>query len=468
MTRVADRLLTHLHDPSSADLDPDALARALLDDDSGDVVCALVAHRREWAEAMASRLREFPAPRAGAAPRWIAAACTVEDSDIDDRIDSWIADDDRAPAALDGLLRAGCDWTHPALPNHLRRPETRFSAAWMLARNAPEQLEEAIDALEDPSDVVALLRVAALAGAGDWFEPLVEWRDQLVDAVSDRDATRLDGAIATVAPDRYARLALGAELDTDWMGDDRAVADFITRHGASAWVPTLALFRHVGDRDAFALTAAFATSAAFVAPLDEADDEQLAPHRADQWIAEHPRKIAFQLAIAENEQWAQLLVETALHQTLRRRGIGAPAITGLPLSGPPPDDAELDELLAPLLEDVDFNHVGERVAMVRTLTDLHTLMRRDAISAKAAGPIFERCAELGTAPRKLLDVVQRHRPPGDVGDWGCRGLHAVLWHLHRPRKKALPPLARAWFDAPPERASLIRTTIASRLDSPPQ
>ncbi len=460
MNRLAQQLLDHLDDLSSIEIDSDALSGAIDDEESGPLIAALIMELPELRRPALSALRKFPTPDSPSVIRRISAAATLEDEAIDDEIDAWLADPERATPACEALVRAGCDWNHPSLVRYLADPDAGQTAAWLLARAAPGELEGGLDAFDDNHHLLSTCRTISLAGDPQWFEILLEWREQMAADLPEREVKRLDGALATVAPRRYARRALAGELGIDWLTDDRAVADFISRHGPTAWISPTALFRHVGDRPAFELAAALAANAAFTEPFDDVDDERLDPADAARWIADDPHRTAFALAIADDDDIAELFVAATLHETLARRGVQPPPIAGLPLSGPPPKPEELAAHLEPFADSA-IDDAGQRVALIRTLSDLRSMALRGHLQRSEVLPVLQRFSDRGDAAGRLFSQFERDESLVGFHDWGCRGIDAVIDQLYRAPHQALHALADAWFDVPTARANVVRTAFSA-------
>ncbi len=443
-------------------LDSSEIRQALLDETYGPSIAAFLIESPQRRRPVASVFHDFPAPSSPHAPWWVAVASTLEIDAIDEQIDAWLADSQRAPAAIEALLRAQTDWYHPAIADHVLDSKSQFGAIWLLARSAPDELEDVLAGIDDADHLAKLLRIAALSAGPQWFDILVEWRQQLLDSLSNGARHLLDGAIAGVDPHRYARRVLGGELDAGWLADDRTVADFITAHGTSEWVIPLAIFRDIRDLAAFETCASFATAAPLTEPFDAIDEQRLHPDEASQWIGDDPRRVAYPLAIAEDEEMAERLVASTLHQTLLQRGIDPPAISGLPFSGHTPDPANLEALIEPLLASTD-DGPAQRVARLFSLTQLVTLARNGKLPRATVRTIVARFAEGNDGAKRLLSAFDDDQSIGRFGDWGCRGLETAMWQMQRPPAEAIGPLARQWFFGPPERIPVARAALATLL-----
>lgn len=468
MDSFVKRLLTERDRLAELDVDADRLAEALSGEDS-ELIAALCIS----ASALPGQSAHDVDPVAllndadteASYLRRLAVCSTLEVAGVDDHIDGKLEHSDDPSGMIDALLRAGTDWYHPALVDAIDDDDSRFGAACLLSRTAPDELEEAMTDLETTPNLLETLRAVALFGDDDWYGALRQWRDHLVDDdIDDRTLSRLDGVLATVAPERYAQALLMGQLDDGWLSDDRAVADFLTVHGTSEWSSTLAVFRHVRDTRAFELAAAFAAAAAMAYRFDDVDNtDRLAPDNAGDWIAEEPTKVAFQLAISDDDELAQLLVEATLHQALIRRGIQPPAMTGLPLSGHPPESGDLDERLD-LLRQLSMDPPGERVQVVRTLNDLRQLAEEGAIETSQATSVLEDFSSAGDAPQLVATAFGDADSIGRFDDWGCRGLEALTIQFRRPTDAALAAVADGWFDAPVERTAVYRAAFDALLD----
>lgn len=457
-----DPVVDDLFDEMDGEFDPSTLVDAATDTDAPMLVAALAIasdrvsehHRTELVESLSVDDRRSKRVHSAVA----AWAGTAElDANIDDRI----ADPNSRVSTLEGLLCAGVAWFHPAMVDLLDDDDTRLAAAMLLASSAPGDLEAALDG-QAPDHSIELMRAASLTGGEDWFDVFRDWRQQMSDDWSDDELAGLDAAAATVAFDRYAERLLIAEFDDDWLGDDRAVADFLTRNGLNTWLSTLAAFRHVRDVGGFELAATFAVCASTTAAFDDVDTDRLSPRRADDWLESEPFRTAFALAVSDDEQLTQLLVESTLHQAMLERGDTPPPITGLPLSGAPPATDELQDLLTPLAA-LGADEARDRTRVVRTLTDLLAMVRRGDCERSDAAPWFEALADHSDAAALVNTWFQNQCPSSTHTDWGCRGLHAASWQLLRPPTQALPPLAEGWFCAPVERIQVWRTAFRTAL-----
>lgn len=463
MNDLNERLLDAYGEFDELDVDTDELRRAVADADTGPLIAALVAHTQTIPAAMPDPMEAVEdIDDDEIASRWVAIAATIAEPRLDDWIDERLADESTAASTIDGLLRTGTIWYHSALLESLSDDGLRFGAARLLARSEPDELFECLADIESPPAIVDILRAASFEGQR--FDDVVEWRKHLDSELSDRQLSRLDGTLAVTAPKRYARLLFAGDVDDEWLTDDRAVADFITRHGASRWVAPLAVFRHVRDTDAFALTATFAVVSAYTEPFDDFDDEQLDPSNASTWLEQRPQLCSLPLALTEDEELSELLVETALHETLLRRNVQPPAMAGLPLSGHAPDTEQLDELLAGL-DALSMDHPRDRVRLMRTLTDLVRRTRNGDIPRDVAAEIIVRFAHKNDATDLVARTFDNDDSVGHFDDWGCRGIEALMWRLETPTRGGIADVAGGWFTGPVERAPLYRAGFAALIDA---
>ncbi len=451
--------------------DPQNLPEALGDAERGPLIAALfIANAfsdHEYGDKIRATFKTLPDLTEPQTLWWIAAASQLQDPAVDEAIDSALADPKTAPLVLQGLLRGGTDWHHLRLTDYMkddeRAEETRFAAAWLLAIADPDEFHDALQELDDGEDVLILLRALTLAGDESDFADLLDWRQELADDLDPEDQSQLDAALATLSPAGYIRTLLQGESDREWLGDDRPVADFLTHHGVNDWAETLALFRMVHDREAFELAAAFATSASLTDSFDDLDDEDLDPGDAARWMHEDPTRVAYQLAIGEEEELAVLLIEATLHQSLLQRGIQPPPISGLPLSSGASSPEELTEIFDAF---TDTDQIQIRVALIRTLTDLRRAIAAGELSRDDATPILDRLSNnKSDALRKYLDAFDQPQSLGHHLDWGCRGLHHINRQLRRPPEESIPALATGLFFGPQQRAPLYRAALHAVLAS---
>lgn len=389
--------------------------------------------------------------------RRVALAAHLELDPIDDAIDQAIADKKTAPIALEGLLRAGVLWDHPSIIAYARDQTMANLAAPHLAVADPDAFAALLDELEDEASIFTLLRQAALTGEAAYFDLVQDWAQALNEDLSPAQSDALNAHLAALNPTQYARQLIAQEVSADWLRDDRLLADFLTIYGPSDWSETLAVFRTVRDLEAFEIAAAFAASAALSAIFDDVDDQALDPADAPRWIQHDPSRVAFQIALGGgDDDFAELLVATTLHQALLERQIIAPAIAGLPFSGPA---GQLDPvaLISPLLED---HSPQGRVALIRSLTDLRRLARQGDRSPEQIQAALASASDYPQdSIHQYIDAFDDHQAFSSHTDWGCRGVYHAHRQLHRSPEFAFPELVRGLFEAPIERAPLYRLTL---------
>ena len=399
----------------------------------------------------------------------IAAAVTAEDPRVDGVIDEAIGaagvDLERAARFLDGLLRAGVCWDHPALDGLCQHEETRFLASYHLAVADLDRLLDALGELEEPGEVLEGLRAAALAAEEPLFEYLEGWREELGEHVSEEELLVLDGAMVAWDAVGYGRHLIGGTADRRWLSDERTVADVLTQVGTNEWVECVAMARQVRDRDGFELAAAFAVAAGLTELFDDVEDDGLDPGEAHRWMEEDPRRVAFHLAIGEEDELSGLLIATTLHQALVERGVVPPPISGLPLSSGVGDGGDVRSLLEGLFGETS---VQGRVAALRTLCDVRRAYRRGELTEeglKAAAGIFDGFGDEGI--RKIAGELLSYSPGGPAGikDWGCRGLAMLQEELSAPDEGTPERLSEALFAVPVERAPLYLAALQALWES---
>ena len=402
---------------------------------------------------------------ATAIPLWIACAMAGPSSPLDDQIDAWLAAPEHRKPTLDALVCAGLDWEHPAIAQALIDGPDRFAAASLLARAEPTAFHDIIADFKSPEAIVDALRAASLNASPDLGEALLEWRQELVDDLDERHLHHLDAALACADPNLYARHLLNGDVTSNWLADDRGVADFLSTHGLTPWTGPLAYARHVRDRQAFFLSATFAVTAAFSEPFDDVEPEELDPASASQWISQRPHQVALCLALADDDKLAELLVENALHHALLEHQLIPPAISGLPLSGPLPEPSELDDAFE--LFDPDAADAPQlRVALLRTLSDLLSAAWHDVLDEDLAHTYLQRYSGACDATDAMARIATNpeRRVPGRPNDWGCRGLYRTQWTLSHSRRDALAALSQRLWHGPLSRADLHRQAALSLLE----
>lgn len=439
---------------------PADLPQLFDDDQQGPLLAAALLE--EFEPSYQAALAELPEHTSPGVRRWLAAASCLDSPQIDAEIDARLADE-RAPLAVDALVRADIDWYHPRLFELLDDQKARFGAAWLLARSAPDELRDQLYEVDDADHLLEICRAVSLSGDSGWFPTLLGLRRDLEPELSDRQRQALDAAVATIEPHRFARALLHGDVETEWLGDDRLVADFLSRRGTSPWVDALAIFRETRDREAFDLAALFAVTTVLTDPFEDLPDDGLDPLDARQWVDDTPQRVAFHLGICEDDELAIHLVASTLHQSLIERGIQPPPLPGLPLSGPPPTADELDEALQ-RLRTFSVDNTQQRVALIRSLTDLVALVRQGALSPAQALPILDEFAPLHGAAKRVRALLAEDLPLGRLDDWGSRGIHYATWHLLAERSSALTELARGWIDGPLERAPLFAAIFSARFE----
>lgn len=445
---------------------PESLSSRLLDSESGPLLAALIINSEPLRAQAAPALKEISLQKDS--PNWvIAALAALEEDAVDESIDAALESDETALPVLDGLFRAGIAWEHQALAGYLPRPsspELAILTASHLAMAGAEELFDALDEIDDEALLVDLLRAASLSSEPDFFfDELLQWRLELHDELSPRDRAQLDGCLAALAPLRFTRYSFGGELDLEFLGDDRPVADLLTSRATNDWVDSLAVFRTVRDRDGFELAAAFAVAASLSDIFDDIDDETLQSTSPQDWIRNHPDRVAFHLIVDEDETLTELLVEATVHQALWERALTPAPMTGLPLSsGPLPAD-ELPSFFSNL---GDPETIPGRVAILRSLTDLRRLIALDLLPRESADPILDAFA--GSSQDGISQFIDAFDDPlafENPSDWGSRGLFFLQNSLHLPPRDALPRLANALFSGPLERAAVYRAAFQAILST---
>ncbi|RAL24971.1 hypothetical protein DL240_01810 [Lujinxingia litoralis] len=435
--------------------------------EDGPLLAALLLTHPELRRAQTPQLHKLSIP-ASDAPSWLwALLASLEQDAFDDAIDQALGREDQAPAMVQALFRAGADWYHESFVELLDESDVGLTSAALLGAVDPEELSDALEEIASPDELIAAARGAALAGASELFDTIADWRQELTDELSLPQRAAIDGALASLAPHRYARQLMLGELERDWLADDRAVADFLTRYGLSPWVETLAVMRTVRDRDGFDMAAALATSAALLAwnADDISDDELLG--EPDALINRYPAQLAFQMALGEDDGLPELLVEVGQHDALIDRGLASPGVRGLPLS------AGIEERLTP--EHIAralarFAHdrpasIEERVALVHTLGELE---REFELGNLELATLRELASPFATHPddavRQMVENLGNPQAFTASDDWGGRGLAWLLTQVRHTEPEArLHALAQAWFCGPIARAPIARDAFAGAL-----
>ncbi|TXD35332.1 hypothetical protein FRC98_16080 [Lujinxingia vulgaris] len=401
-------------------------------------------------------------------PAWIwALIASNEHGPQEDAVDAALTDEAQAPTVTRALFLAGVDWYHEALVELIDESDTGLAAASLLAAVDPEELLEALEELASPEELITVARASALAHAPELFDAITEWRQELHDELSLEQRAAIDGALASLAPHRFARQLMLGELERTWLGDDRAVADFLSCYGLTSWVHTLAVMRTVRDRDGFDMAAALATSAALLAwESEELEDEELLLD-ASTLIDRYPAELAFQLALGEDDNLPELLVEVGQHEALLDRGLASPGISGLPLSVAV-DDRLSPEHIARGLERFATDRaasIEERVALVHTLVEIRHAVELGDLDRQSAGELIAPFASHpDDAVRQLIASFDEPDAFAAANDWGCRGLAHLLQQFAPGDDEAhLNALAHAWFTGPIARATIARDAFISAL-----
>ncbi|TXD35021.1 hypothetical protein FRC96_11585 [Lujinxingia vulgaris] len=448
-------------------LSPEELTTLLESPQDGPVLAALLLTHTPLRDACGKALNALDANRPDT-PAWIwALYASIEDPTHEDAIDAALADENLAPAVARALFLAGADWYHDALVELLDESDTGLAAAALLAAVDPEELLEALEELASPEELITVARASALAHAPELFDAIVEWRQELHDELSLEHRAAIDGALAALAPHRFARQLMLGELERTWLGDDRAVADFLSCYGLTSWVHTLAVMRTVRDRDGFDMAAALATSAALLAwESEELEDDELLLD-APALIDRYPAELAFQLALGEDDNLPELLVEVGQHESLLDRGLASPGISGLPLSAAV-DDRLSPEHIARGLERFAPDRaasIEERVALVHTLIEIRQATELDELEATTARELIAPfAAHPDDAVRQLIASFNDPAAFASADDWGCRGLAHLLQQFAPGDDEAhLRALAHAWFTGPIARATIARDAFAGAL-----
>ncbi|MFW6057849.1 MAG: hypothetical protein ACOC9W_03230, partial [Persicimonas sp.] len=308
--------------------------------------------------------------------------------EIDAEIDR-LLDGDEAATVCEALARAGVAWEHPALIDLLDDDRARRAAALTATVARPDLVAQWLAECQVAEDALEVLRAAALNGA-ELEESFSVWGDALASLEgADRLAARLDGLLAVLHPDAFARHALAGEANTAWLADRDVVADFLQVYGPTEWVEVLGLLE-AADDEAFELAAYLATSAAAGIGYEEPSDDEIdrlgellsLPHDAD---VERWQPIAsslgfgFAIAAAPDDQLGLLGAQVAAHERLSAFEIASAGIPGLPLSATHEEGLDLDatDALLDAAIDLDELHEASVVALVRTMSDLRALVGYD-------------------------------------------------------------------------------------------
>lgn len=458
----------------------------------------LVARQAEWAEL-------------GPIERLVAAQS--ERGEAEERLEALLGGQGEPLEALEALVRAGALWEHDSIWAALTQERARPWACCMLARLDPEGLvdwllggEQAADE-EEVRDVTRALALMASESQVAVIERLLDVARLEEQADTSRTSAALEAALAVVAPLRHARAAMQEELGGRWLRDGQAVADFLSVHGETGWLETLAILElgQAATALEFASLLAVCASAARMPELDDerahALGELAARVRADEdgWQAEAVAR-GFKVAVAlGDEDLEGLLVEVAIHERLVWADQPSVGVRGLPLASN--DEAALDvDAARELLDQIAAQDAPEDEAVaaaVRTLCDLRALHARgvervepllaeeqrwEALSSHAN-------AAVNLAARRLLTQLDPRAgllapDPETPRDAAIAGLDvpgapellaevatgqdlAALWAAREltelALEDALPLLAQAWSVCSPWRAEYLRALLSELI-----
>ena len=368
-------------EPVDADLSP------LISEQASELVAALFALapdddlRDAWAEKV-----DFETADALGKIAWVAS--TAED--VEERIDQMFARGEAATLAQT-LARAGVAWDHDALVELLDHDASRQAAALILAIARPEDVADWLDECEVVEEALAVLRAAALDVSQELEESFYAW-EELLDGAEDvaDEKARLDGVLAVLDPENYARRVLAGDSDVDWLRDLPVVADFLQVHGPTEWLEVLGILEATDDPTlelASLLAVCAAAGVGFEEPTDTEAGQLLellsfeADADVEDWEPLATRlDLGFCIAVAPDEELGYLAVQVAAHERLTAFDIQSPGVPGLPLSANSPEGLNL-EAASTLLEGIaGLNELPEAtvLAVVRTLSDLRGLVAHDS------------------------------------------------------------------------------------------
>ncbi|MGM0558534.1 MAG: hypothetical protein ACQEVA_19265 [Myxococcota bacterium] len=310
------------------------------------------------------------------------ASVSAESEAIDAAIDARLSSDE-PEALIDALARAGVAWTHPVLEEALDHDELRGAAALLLAVADPDALRAWIEGCDVYEDAFVALRAVAMAGAHSLADLVEDWREQVVDFdEAQAEIAVLDGLMAVLEADSYARAVLAGDADIAWVADSASVADFLQVYGPGEWLSVLS-FLDVCDDDAFEFAAFLSTCAAqgigFEEPT-ESDASDLIGLLAfepsadpEDWEPLATKMgLGFAIAMAVDDELALLGAQVGAHERLVAYGFHSPGVPGLPMSGTDPENLDFEASAGMLRQLLDGPSMPEaaKVAVVRTLFDL--------------------------------------------------------------------------------------------------
>ena len=389
----------------------------------------------------------------------------VDRDDVIERVDAHLADD---PRILEDLVRSRVTWDHPDIPGLLDRADFRIGAAWHLVQTRPDELADWLTAERQVPEVGNVARAVALAAGLELFEPLGEWVELARDEPG-RWSAKIEGALFTLDPRRWARGHLGGMWDAEFLEDWVAMADVLSIAPPSYWSATLAALRKESDEFALIsrLAAAGASAALLLAP-EEPLERVVDAFDAEDWdvLAQHPL-FATAVSLADDEELHVPVLESAAHDLLSVAGIPSPGIAGLPLSATrPPDDAV--EWAARMLNEVG-DDPEQLIPVVATLFDFQEL--RDGGDDRL-GAVHEAIGELakldGVAAKIARTIVEPtpvehlERSANGTGIECLAAAEELAVRTAGPRREPLE-LIELWADGPVLRSSLYSGLVHQNL-----